>query len=1338
PDGSFGPVTSTATQPSGDVSTTQTDPANNISPAVTDTYTDTTAPAAPTQVITVNTDGTLSISGTGDPGNTATVTFPDNTTGTATIQPDGSFGPVTSTATQPSGDVSTTQTDPANNISPAVTDTYTDTTAPDAPTQTIELNPDGTLTITGSGEPGATATVTYPDGTTDTAIVQPDGTFGPVTSTNPQTSGEVTTTQTDPSGNTSLPTTDLFTDLSAPDAPTQVITVNPDGTISITGTGEPGNTATVTFPDNTTGTATIQPDGTFGPVTSVATQPSGTVSTNQTDDEGKISPPVTDYYTDNLSPSAPTINVVDGADGYLSASEISAGITAVITTPAGTVAGDVLTVDTDGDSLADHTIVLTTEQSSGGTVNVIVDPLDIPANGTFTIEAQITDESGNTGDSASVALNTDSVAPSLTITAPSNSSDATPGLTGSSDEIGAVVSITVRDSSGVIQTISATVLPNGSYSVEVPSSMANGDYTVNATVADAYGNSTSISASGSIDAESAPVANNDKMDDQPLGQTVTIHTVGNDIDADNNLDPKTVTLRDTSGNSVTSLLVSGEGNWTVDATTGDITFTPITGYLLDPTPISYTVKDTTGLESNVATVTIDYEDPAALEGAVWLDSDQDNTIDASETLKSGWTLKIKNDDSEVVASTTTNSQGGYSVTGLIPQEYSIELFNTNGTLIGVKSTQGSLTSGQVLNLLLSVDPSGIMYDSATSEELADVTIQLVNSQGTAVSDSCLGEGQQNQVTTEDGIYAFDVNPAAHSSCQNNETYTIKVLSAPAGYFTNSTIIPPQAGVYDSDSNESRCTVDVINNSGRCEVQGQPDAPKGDQDKTYYMNFSMSSGDSNVIYNHIALDSEIARQADIADDTILMSISASKKQVSVGDQLYYTIRAENTEEDGIDVDVRNDLPKGFKFVSNEAKLTRAGEDKSIGTDDDIVTTIKATGTDAISFGPLALDGKEVVQIGYIAKIGTTANQGNAVNTGQAFATDSDSDVASNIATATVAVVADSVLDQSTLIGKVFHDRDGDGYQDPASVTGLTVKSDYFGWNSLNLGRLNGRISANDDPGKYRRVVRMPYSKKNDFKVTTQQGTVITVDNQGRVKTAHRGEKRRGLTAQDIRVTTRRIRGVPTQTPIKSKRVPAKDTDVLEITMTNYGINEEGIPGVRLATAEGLLIETDSYGRYHIPDVDGGRRGWGKNFIIKVDVTTLPKGSRFTTENPRVLRVTSSALSKINFGIQLPNQQSSNTQSTEKSAPKVGGVIESEMTVEVILKSDFFVSNQVNILAGNLKVLDEIAAAVKEHGSAIIQIKSGKNKALTRLRANVVRKALHKKLGNLMGQVKVEAH
>nr|WP_265090128.1 hypothetical protein [Psychrobacter fjordensis] len=41
-------------------------------------------------------------------------------------------------------------------------------------------------------------------------------------------------------------------------------------------------------------------------------------------------------------------------------------------------------------------------------------------------------------------------------------------------------------------------------------------------------------------------------------------------------------------------MVAGEGTWSVDGTTGAITFTPEAGFTGDPTPISYTVDDNTG------------------------------------------------------------------------------------------------------------------------------------------------------------------------------------------------------------------------------------------------------------------------------------------------------------------------------------------------------------------------------------------------------------------------------------------------------------------------------------------------------------------------------------------------------------------------------------------------------------------------------------------------------------------------------------------------------------------------------------------------------------------------
>lgn len=75
-------------------------------------------------------------------------------------------------------------------------------------------------------------------------------------------------------------------------------------------------------------------------------------------------------------------------------------------------------------------------------------------------------------------------------------------------------------------------------------------------------------------------------------------------------------------------------------------------------------------------------------------------------------------------------------------------------------------------------------------------------------------------------------------------------------------------------------------------------------------------------------------------------------------------------------------------------------------------------------------------------------------------------------------------------------------------------------------------------------------------------------------------------------------------------------------------EVGIPGVRIASVTGLLIETDGYGRFHIPDSDAR---FGQNELLKVDKHSLPQGSRITTENPRLLRISKGGLNKMNFGV-----------------------------------------------------------------------------------------------------------
>ena len=78
------------------------------------------------------------------------------------------------------------------------------------------------------------------------------------------------------------------------------------------------------------------------------------------------------------------------------------------------------------------------------------------------------------------------------------------------------------------------------------------------------------------------------------------------------------------------------------------------------------------------------------------------------------------------------------------------------------------------------------------------------------------------------------------------------------------------------------------------------------------------------------------------------------------------------------------------------------------------------------------------------------------------------------------------------------------------------------------------------------------------------------------------------------------------------------------------SEYGIPGVRLATVKGLIIETDGYGRYHIPDSVMNER-YARNFLLKIDATSLPIGSIIQSENPRVIRLSKSSANKINFAV-----------------------------------------------------------------------------------------------------------
>ena len=100
-----------------------------------------------------------------------------------------------------------------------------------------------------------------------------------------------------------------------------------------------------------------------------------------------------------------------------------------------------------------------------------------------------------------------------------------------------------------------------------------------------------------------------------------------------------------------------------------------------------------------------------------------------------------------------------------------------------------------------------------------------------------------------------------------------------------------------------------------------------------------------------------------------------------------------------------------------------------------------------------------------------------------------------------------------------------------------------------------------------------------------------------------------------------------------------------------VEEPGIPGVRLATLEGLLVETDSAGRYHIADVDTGRADRGANFMIKLDANSLPEEMDARRSERQVVRLTPGLMTRINFPVRtlIPGTDHPSVDDRETGAP-----------------------------------------------------------------------------------------
>ncbi|WP_282296333.1 OmpA family protein [Stenotrophomonas sp. PS02289] len=456
-------------------------------------------------------------------------------------------------------------------------------------------------------------------------------------------------------------------------------------------------------------------------------------------------------------------------------------------------------------------------------------------------------------------------------------------------------------------------------------------------------------------------------------------------------------------------------------------------------------------------------------------------------------------------------------------------------------------------------------------------------------------------------------------------------------------------------------------------------------------------------------------------SIRLTKVAGSREVKVGDLVRYTLTAENVGDiDLVDGYLIDTPPAGFTYVEGSLQ----------GDDDDHHVT--AIGISPLRINDLDIAAGNTARISYLMRVGAGVRPGTQINRAQTYApTDLP---ASNVATAEVVLGSDPLLDDSLIAGSVFDDRDGDGWQDPAELTGLRVQGGFAPdayipgstqvdrgngpqpvadasaplLHGMALGTLAGRRSEADPPPQIviRQRLREPHFT-DDFVLDNRQGVRVHLDAQGSTRVERRGDAAKGLTAAAPRV----------QRTVS----PGEGGYVVDYVIANDGIDESGIPGVRIGSVEGLLMETDQFGRYHVVGVSGGGQARGRNYVLKVDAATLPEGSTFITRNPQLRRVTPGVPTRFDFAVQLP-----------------ATVLEEKREVEMVLGEVFFAPDSAQIAERYQPVITQMAAQVQQHGEGeVIVSANGGSEVIAFERANAVRAALLKALQGGVAKVSVVA-
>lgn len=425
---------------------------------------------------------------------------------------------------------------------------------------------------------------------------------------------------------------------------------------------------------------------------------------------------------------------------------------------------------------------------------------------------------------------------------------------------------------------------------------------------------------------------------------------------------------------------------------------------------------------------------ATVTGYVYRDVDGDGRFDPQkDNALSGYTVDLLDASGKVIMSVKTAQDGSYRMTDVLPADgYSLVFRDPGGNTVGGMDELNVAPGGNIVDQNMPIDPSGVVYDAVTGSPVAGALVSMTNAAGTPLPTVCFVDpAQQNTTTAADGAYRFDIFPGKDPLCPDTEAEYRITVRAPAGYASApSSAHPPLQGPLDVTA----CVFDATP-GGTCEPAAAAVPPAGPATLPYILAFLLQPGDRNVIHNHIPLDPFATT------GNVTITKAAGQPTLRRGERVTYTIRvANNSTDDAGQVRIVDRTPPGFAYVPNSATVNGTAVSP-------VVTAAR------IDFGLMPLGPDARIEVVLTLQSLASAGPGDYVN--RADVSDSAGTALAPTATATVELVAEPVFDCSDVIGKVFSDVNGNGYQD-AGEKGLA---------GVRLATVRGGLITTDSHGRF---------------------------------------------------------------------------------------------------------------------------------------------------------------------------------------------------------------------------------------------------------------------------------